>query len=433
MLLDLPNEILCLIAESLDGQGDRYHLAVSCQRLYPLIRPTLFSHISLCGVKAISSLLYAIVREEKFASAVRYLELISWDVPDCPHPNNEPFEYDAELMHRLVGEVQCPEERKDPWEKHLESGVDDAWLGLLIPRLNGLRKIVLNWPHSAEWVPDMLVRAASENTSPFPRLEEAYSSWWDTEYGVEASLSLPFFKLPSMRKIGGYMVVDDPDDPRPLTHSSPITEIDLDQSASIDGMRTWIESCQALKHYRICYGGATVSDEDMNTPAIRQSLELHKTTLESVWICPNSEMLGRRPWIGSWSEFTSLKCLHVAFPDLFGVDDDAAMPFRRLGDILPPSLEKLYICECKGHYLSWAPKKLEELIDQRVLPHLKHLTLEGYPGGVIYKPETQQPFHQLKQRCDEAGIIFNAYSEENQERAALDFNWPFMEGHTCWD
>ena len=118
-----------------------------------------------------------------------------------------------------------------------------------------------------------------------------------------------------------------------------------------------------------------VSFDETDRRAIQESLQLHKTTLESLWIRPNEEFEGDYCGIGPLTQFTRLKCLHVGLPDLLGEDADI-MRVAEWKDILPPSLENLYICGCEPYNLSWAPKRLEDMIVRGLAPNLTYLALE---------------------------------------------------------
>lgn len=432
MRFNIPNEIFCLIAEALDSQRDRFHLTVSCRRLYRLLLPILYSHVALGGIRNISSLLHTVVRNYELAVAVRLLELHGCDVRDNHCLGDVKFEYDAKLMHKLVLKVRSSEERAN-WIKDLESGIDDAWLALLLPRLKGLRRINIVWPGDSVYVAEMFAKAASEDVPVFPHLEEAYAAWYDTEGGADTALMLPFFNLPAMRKIGGYSLVDDynSDDKQTMTRFSTITEIDLLNSNSYYGLRNWIGSCQALRRFRISCGGALVSDGEFDARAIHQSLQLHKTTLESVWICLNNEENVDNSEVGSFAEFAALKTLHVNVSLLGLVAFDESMGSRQLTYLLPPSLENLFLCDCSSLYISETCKQLEDLINLGVVPNLMRLGLQS--GCIHYSLRRQQEFEPLKHRCKEAGIDFNVHGEDCAELGdKMGFDWPFHEFTIDW-
>ncbi|RMJ23918.1 hypothetical protein PHISP_05225 [Aspergillus sp. HF37] len=438
MSSDIPSEIICLIAEALDSQQDRFHLAVSCRRLYRLLLPALYSHVGLCGIRAISSFLYTIVGNEELATAVRFLGLHGWAVPGDDWASAEEFEYDAKLMHKLALEVGCFGVERDEWIRNLELGVDDAWLALLIPRLTGLRRMYIMWPYGTSYFADMFAKVAFEDVPVFPHLEESYAAWYDTEGGADTSLMLPFFKFPAMRKIGGYTLRDDPNDKPAMTRLSTVTEIDLLNSNSFCGLRNWIGSCQPLRRFRITYDDPLVSPGEpfsfgeLDIRAIQQSLQLHKTMLESVWICLNNDENLYEGEVGSFAEFTTLKTLHISVSPLgLMVSDYESLVSRQLKYRLPPSLENLFLCDCSPLYISQTCKQLEDLINLGVVPNLMRLGLQS--KRIHHAPRRQQDLEQLKHRCKEAGIVFNVYSKDCAIIGGeAGFDWPFPEFTIGW-
>jgi hypothetical protein len=216
-----------------------------------------------------------------------------------------------------------------------------------------------------------------------------------------------------------------------MTLFSTITEIDLLNSNSYYGLRNWIESCQALRRFRITCGGALVSDGEFDTRAIHQSLQLHKTTLESVWICLNNEENVEDSEVGSFAEFAALKTPHVSVSLLGLIAFDESMGSRQLTYLLPPSLENLFLCDCLPLYISETCKQLEDLINLGVVPNLMRLGLQS--EGIYHSPRRQQDFEPLKHRCKEAGIVFNVYGADCAELGdKIGFDWPFDEFTIDW-
>jgi hypothetical protein len=116
VFLDLPEETLCLIAENLDYQGDRYSLVLSCRRLYTVLLPTLYSQVILGDVSnhtigQVSGFFNAIARRPQLARAVRSLRLESWDTEDDNEDIDCEFEYDPDLIADLS---QIPAGRRNP-------------------------------------------------------------------------------------------------------------------------------------------------------------------------------------------------------------------------------------------------------------------------------------------------------------------------------
>ena len=117
-------------------------------------------------------------RTPRLASYVRSLTLKCWDTEST---NNDKYDrkvdFDGNLLRKLFDQrMGNSEEERLKWLKDLERDNSDAWLALLIPQLNELRKISLIWPSDSHFVLDMLQKAAIEEEPVFPHLEEAYAA-----------------------------------------------------------------------------------------------------------------------------------------------------------------------------------------------------------------------------------------------------------------
>ncbi|CAG7944066.1 unnamed protein product [Penicillium nalgiovense] len=413
MFLDLPEETLCLIAENLHHQGDRHSLVLSCRRLYTVLLPTLYSQVILGDVSnhtigQVNQLFNAIARRPQLASAVRSLRLESWDTEDDAGDINCEFEYDAGLIGGLVAGTCWSTQPYD----QLRRGNTDAWLALLIPQLKGLRRISICYPHGSEYVERMFVKASKEDVTAFPRLVEAFAEWYDTEDSIPATCMEPFFKFPAMRRIGGSSMVDsgrEEGQPR-ITPFSGVTDIDLEMTNTECGFGVWIESCKALKTFRLNVGGEMISDgPDLVTDPLRESISLHKASLEAFWLCGESYQEDDIGWMGSFTDFNVMKYLHISISMLAKLDDNLE-PTRDLVALLPPSLETLYLCHCHNELLEWAVDQIEELIESKALARLTSLGLEGYGPSEVHQNslETMRKLEELDKRCAEAGVFFAA-------------------------
>ncbi|CAI7627552.1 unnamed protein product [Penicillium glandicola] len=407
--LDLPEETICLVAEELDRQRDRYSLVLSCRRLYTVLLPTLYSQVTLCDVRnhtigQVSRFLNAIARQPQLANAVRSLRLETWETEDDNEDIDCEFEYDAELVDRLVADTRCFTKPRD----QLMRGNTDAWLALLIPQLKGLRQISICYPYGSEYVNEMFVEAAKEDTTPFPRLTDAFAEWYDTENGIHASCMDPFFKFPAVRRIGGSSMVDsDREEEAPrITPFSGVTDIDLEMTNTECGFGVWMESCKALKTFRLNVGGAIISEgPDLVSTRLRESLSLHKTSLEAFWLCGESyEPLDDDDgWMGSFADFNMMKYLHISISMIAGLDDNLEST-KDLAALLPPSLETLYLCHCPEELLEWSLDQMERLIDSNSLPRLTSLGLEGYGLSEAHESslQTMCKLAELDKKCTEA-------------------------------
>ncbi|KAJ5950294.1 uncharacterized protein N7479_008707 [Penicillium vulpinum] len=412
-LLDLPEETLCLIAEELDNQYDRYSLVQSCHRLYTVLLPTLYSRVILGDVSdhtigQVSQFFNTIARRPELASAVRSLRVESWDTEDDIENINCEFEYDPQLIDGLVAGTCWSKQPND----QLRRGNTDAWLALLIPQLKGLRQISICYPYGSEYVEKMFEKAAKDDPAAFTRLADAFAEWYDTENSIHASCMEPFFKFPSVRRIGGSSILDsDRQEGAPrITPFSGVTDIDLDMTNTECGFGVWMESCKALKTFRLNIGGGMISDgPDLVTGPLRESISLHKSSLEAFWLCGESYQYLEDDdgWLGSFADFNVMKYLHISISMLAKLDDDLE-PTRNLVELLPPSLETLFLCHCPHELLEWAVDQIELLLNSNSLPRLTSLGLEGWGPTEVEESslETMRKLEALNRRCAEAGLFF---------------------------
>lgn len=441
MILQLPDEILCLISRQLDNQHDRLQMATSCRQLYGTLRSTIFWKVMLCNyrpenreIKQVSQFLYTLVREPKLARMVQELELDGWDTAATCEFHGYPtkVDYDSDVMEPLVREASGDSDRQKSWISDLERGITDAWLALLIPKLSNLRKISLTWNFEADYVSKMFVEAAKAETPVFSHLEEAYAAHWDTEGGADTELMLPFFKFPAMRKIGGFRLCDgfewdeNGNAENSLRHieigCSSVTDIDLDITNATDGLQSWIRSCKALKSFRIRDGGSNISYEPPNQRRLYEALLLHKTTLQAVSISDDLDPdENENSFMGTFADFTNLKTLHVPCTGIVERDDED-MPTQGLIEALPSSLELLFLYAPYGALLEWVIEQCDLLLDSNVCSNLKTICIES---SSFSKAEISPKIEELERRCQDGNVSMRTFKSESLEAATFwDSIWP---------
>jgi hypothetical protein len=445
MLSELPEEILWLISKELEHQHDRLHLTISCRRLYEALHSTVFCKVKLCdhgwgegNMKQVSQFLSTIVHKPKYASMVQVLDLGSWETEGICDAHGYPtgFDFDCDLMEKLVRETTSDENRQEQWIKHLEKGVTDAWLALLIPRLTNLRKISIVWSGETDYVTNMFVEVAKSETPVFPYLEEAWGAHWDTEYGTETELMLPFFKFPSMRKIGGFKLYDgcewDDEEDNQKDHlkdvdigCSSVADIDLSMTNATNGLQTWIRACKALKTLRIGDGGCLVSYEPSDWSKLYEALLFHKTTLQAISISDDDSGMdpdeNENYFMGSFSNFTNMKILNVPCAAILKQDDEGN-PTQSLTDVLPFSLELLFLSEPRAQLFEWLIEQFEFLLDLDFCPNLKTI---GVEISSFRRPEVTPKEEELKRRCQDRGVSFLVLGWGSEEAVDYwDSVWP---------
>lgn len=425
MLSTLPTELVCLIAGQVDNHQDLFHLASTCWRLHNIIRPNLFTTITLTVVDPVllclrvSGFLAMVLRIPNLATDVRFLDLGSWDSFHAAQVDEFELEYDTDLLHPLVDELNCSTEEKEMWKLDLKSGITDAWLALLLPRLPNLERIRFVRPHqwNAKYVDLMLGRADPQHSPMFSQLREVHAAIING-IGAPISVLFPFFKFPAIRKIVALRFYDSRNTTAPLPPPTPnfseVTDLGLQRCESEEGMEAIIASCKVLKSFRLTWGGAGFSSEGVFWGGILDALCRHETTLTSLSLCAD---LPIHHWMdedweasGFLEDFTALQHLHIGstlFLDLLGE--------LALQEILPPSLQSLCICGARSLYLGHLIGLCTGLIEGNALPKLASLCivsveLDGPPdfGGV----------GDLRRLCQESDVSLRLIHKK----------WPCWEG-----
>ncbi|KAJ5239672.1 hypothetical protein N7468_004291 [Penicillium chermesinum] len=408
LLNNLPLEILELIVLHVSVR-DLCHVIATSHRLCDLLQPRLFTNVKLSDIYGckegpalsyrVSKFLYAVVRNPRLAHHVRTLEVSGWNVNgfDIEYREEEKkARFDRGLAEKLVEEPHgYTEGERAQWLEDLEEFQTEAWVALLLPKLEKIWKLSLDWPQDSTHILNMFRKAGDRSEPVFliSRKEDGGS--------IPAYFLNPFFKFPSMRKLGCSRLRDQKreewgpelgNDEPPLEkdvlqpYCSNITAIDIAQACCFDGLREWIQACKTLKSFRT-------------------SLLLHKSTLEAIWIDRSSFGDGNDGWMGSFAEFTALKALAITLPGLVGVayggnrHEDPPRKLRKLQDVLPSSLETLYLDLDERFCFSQALDDLSDLVASREFPQLVTIHLNR-----VIKHENREKVAWLKKVCEKAGV-----------------------------
>ncbi|KAJ5196723.1 hypothetical protein N7449_007202 [Penicillium cf. viridicatum] len=134
-------------------------------------------------------------------------------------------------------------------------------------------------------------------------------------------------------------------------------------------MREWVQACKALKSFRVFHGAGVVSWDDFQPRKIYDSLSLQKSTLESIWVEAHEVVHGDHDdeWLESFVGFTALELICASLPNLVGFDEHN-LPVRELLNVLPSSLETLYLHVNEGGSFSGAIDQLAELATSESFP-----------------------------------------------------------------
>ncbi|KAJ5627931.1 hypothetical protein N7490_010159 [Penicillium lividum] len=441
-IIDCPPELLHLIGSDLH-QKDTRNLISTSHRMHSVFQRKLYTNVTLGKKNANSaqSFLYTVARNPELAGYVQSLALAAWETYQDWEINREPEKtigrpnFDGDLIRKLVDEAtDYSEEEKSKWLQDLEEFYDDAWLALLIPRLTGLLKIGFEWPFGSSHVSIMLNKVAKNGGACFPRLEEVNMCWYDTESAVASYQMHPFFKFPSVRKVSGWKVAEnakeeedfEPDpseipDPTEILkdvslppRSSNVTDIDLSATNAAEGMREWIRACKTLKSFRIIHGGVIISDDDFQPRKLYNSLSLHKSTLEAIWVEHDewaSDGDNDNEWMGSFVEFSALEFLRLKLYNLVGLKEQGS-PTRKISDVIPSSLETLFLD------ISWKDfcdilDDLAEIATSRRFSKIARFHIETCNDWS--SPEENVKVEWLQQRCREVGVACHVHDTRSRE------------------
>lgn len=435
-IIDLPLELLQLIGSYIN-QKDTRNLISTSHRMHSVFQQKLYTNVTL-GIKnanTVQSFLYTVARNPELARCVQSLALACWETYDDWETNRKPEKtikrpnFDSNLIRKLVDETtDYPEEEKSKWLHDLEEFYDDAWLALLIPRLAGLRKIGFEWPFGSSHVSIMLNKAAVNGGACFPHLEEVNMCWYDTENAVASYQMHPFFKFPSVRKVSGWKVAEnakeeedlEPDPTEILKdlslppRCSNVTDIDLSKTNAAEGMREWIRACKTLKSFRIIHGGACISYDHLQPRKLYNSLSLHKSTLEAIWVEHDeyaSDGDSANEWMGSFVDFSALKFLRLSFYNLVGLKEQGS-PTRKISDVIPSSLETLFLDIGWGDFCN-VLDDLAEIATSRKFPKIATFHIETC--NELSSLEEDVKVEWLQQRCREVGVVCHVHNIRSRE------------------
>lgn len=439
-LTNLPLELLHMIGSELN-QKDTRNLISTSQHMRNTFLQRLYTNVTLGikGANTVQMFFNTVARKPELANSVQSLALAAWETHvdwetrrDTGKTIRRPH-FDADLIRRLVDEAtDYPEDKKSKWLQDLEEFYDDAWLALLIPQLTSLRKIGLEWPFESSHVSMMLYKASMNGGACLPHLREVNMSWYDTENAVLSYQMHPFFKFPSVRKVSGWKVAERAEEedfePSPTEIPDPtqilqdvnlpprcsnVTDIDLSETNAAEGMREWIQACKTLKSFRIIHGGPCISYEDLQPRKLYNSLTLHKSTLEALWVGHDehgSDGDNDDQWMGSFVDFSALKFLHLSLYNLVGYDEQGSLA-HKISDVIPSSLETLFL------HLGW--KGFCDVLDDlawiatsRKFSKLCTVHIETYYESS--SPEEIFKVEWLQRRCREGGVTCHMHYEKSR-------------------
>ncbi|KAE8146780.1 hypothetical protein BDV25DRAFT_161747 [Aspergillus avenaceus] len=262
----------------------------------------------------------------------------------------------------------------------------------------------------------------------------------DTKGSYLPSQILPFFQLPSMRMLIADSVIESgssQDEPQaidiPAIGPSPISEITLNSSNGSRGMESLISSCSSLKSFKYQHSDSHLLAEGFRPSAFYRSLAGSKNSLQTLWLDNYGTHLPftiagvnetHDEWFGSLADFTALKDIRIRLPNLLDVRYQPE-PSTALVDILPSSVESLYVEGCKENGLGMLIGQLKTVLNKRQtrFSRLRRLDIEGFfhdeededasgyqentatnGGQRVIKARVYEMAEPLQTACAEAGI-----------------------------
>ncbi|RAL14993.1 uncharacterized protein BO97DRAFT_468901 [Aspergillus homomorphus CBS 101889] len=446
MDLPLPNDILLLVGEFVEDHWDRYNLLLVSHRFHDLFLHLLYRAATLKSCAQIQSFLGALLHRPELARAVRAVDFHDWQQSRAASASYPFAVTDSTHFINLAETLSQTEEEQKRWVQDLSNGVAEAWFALLLPLIGNLRHLQLAYSKNNNYLDRMMQRAVKgENPfhvqPAFRMLQSVSLSHLPDDEDSRGSFTplqvLPFFQLPSMRTFSADSVLESmqlEESESQLTEtvsSSPITEITLRTSSGSRGMVSLIAACSSLKSFKYQHSDSHLLAEGYRPSSFYRSLDASKGCLQSLWLDNCGTHLPftiaganetHDEWFGPLTEFTALKDLRIRLPNLLDVryQLDPSCP---LMDILPASLNSLYVEGCKENSLGMLVRQLKSVLQKRKtqFSNLKRLDIEGSfhdeedeeASGYQASDSTNQRFirprvyemaEPLREVCAEAGI-----------------------------
>ncbi|KAL3467279.1 hypothetical protein BJX64DRAFT_166550 [Aspergillus heterothallicus] len=449
----LPNDVILLVGDYLEDRGDCYKAVLVNRRFHTLFSRALFRSAVLRNLEQVQCFLKAIVRQPSLAFVIQYLDLSQWEsAPAQPSFSSNEL---AQLSIWAKSFGHSDEERVQ-WERDLLDNDEEAWIALLVSLASNVRSLKLAYPRENKYVDRMFERAVNTESvhdrPTFSRLEEvSLSHMKDVE--CKGSLSpaqiKPFFQLPFMRTISADNVIepqttsteeneaetesqDDHSSAQEPLSTSSISEITFNSSNAPQGLQTLINLCPSLNILKYQHSDDHALASGFNPTSFFTSLSTIKPTLQTLWL----DNLGTHHaftasglnetydgYFGSLAEFTSLKDLRIRLPNLLdmGYTFEPSLP---LTEVLPPSIERLYVESCKENSLPMLADQLGSLLEARKerFKALKRVDIEGFfhvddedldDSGVdggdgscdrVIKERVYEIAKPLSEKCEDSGV-----------------------------
>ncbi|KAJ5980082.1 hypothetical protein N7481_007380 [Penicillium waksmanii] len=460
MIQNLPGELLITIAGYLLYSSDRLHLASCCRRFrlsVPLLKEAYTSiNVHYFCEKSLRQLVEILLEAPDLAKRVTRISLAKSKNPPCKshlstsHPTHRSCNQSvSDLIQRLTpsdveSKVWMAAATATPGEEYSYLG-QDLWLTMLLNCVPNITSLEMEWGGHTE-ISERFLEFMSRNNG-FSCLTEA-TIQVPFNFGFEFQFYkiAPFFRLQSMHKFKGTLIADLEDQSRvnfadliPIK-SSPIEHIHLVEASSHNGFMPLISACRNLKSFTcltrsgwayLDYWAYNMNFIPLLIQDYGQSLMSAKDSLEDLYIDVSyPETNNQLGWIGSLTEYTKLRTLHLRLCDLLHVDLDRIPDYEADGfdsvydvptfippvDALPVSLEHLYVSDFEWPF-SIGLRELEKLVRAKdKFTRLRVIDIEG-----LWQDELKDVHAlttNLRQAYEEVGVELNVlhYDVEVEHR-----------------
>lgn len=441
--MSLPDDVLLLVGDFLDDHSDRYNLIFVCQRFHKLFLANVYRYASLRTCRHVLSFLKPTLKRPELARAVRTLRFNCWQDRTATGYVTITDE-EKPILRNWVRRISLSDEEHAQWEEDLNNGVSEAWIALLLPLASNLRNLHLVYPQHSTHLDRTVRRAANKEYLALQALNgvslgHLEDDTQDTKGVFLPSQILPFFEFPQMRTFSADSVIDSKlaqktQDNEPIEFHggmSSISEIKLTASNGAQGMTDLIASCSKLRSFKYQHSDVHLYSEGYRPSAFYSSLSAYKDTLTTLWLdnCGTHlpfTIIGANEthdeWFGSLADFTVLKDVRIQLPNLLDIRYQYE-PSIPLPDILPKSIESLYIEGCKENSLSMLLSQIDMVVTKHEsrFPTLKWLNIEGFfhededyedsgyessadTGVKRIKRRVYEMFEPMQELCSRAGI-----------------------------
>lgn len=452
----LNNDILLLAGDYLESHNDRYNAIFVNRRFNGLFPRALYRSAALKSRSQVQSFLKAILLRPDLAGVVRSLDFSDWQLQQGHDLTlTEP---ELSLFIAWAAAIAHSEAESSQWEADLRSGVDEAWLALLLSSVHNVRQLKLVYP-SLPTEPrghpylDRVFERATARQKPFDacagfhRLREVslrQVTGPDDDQGTfYPSQIMPFLQMPLLQRLSVDSLIEyrpekagaEASEQKPESESSnvqsSVSEITLTASNGARGMDELIASCPSLKSFKYQHSDARLLADGFQPSAFNQSLVRSQNTIETIWLDNLGEHLpftinglneSHDEWFGSFADFAVLKDLRIRLPNLLDVQYQME-PSLPLTEVLPSSIESLYIEGCKENSLSMLIRQVSAVLEARKtrFKGLQCLHIEGVfhdddedadtsgdgggaGGGRVIKPRIYEMVEPLHEDCAAAGV-----------------------------